>query len=380
MRVVTRIALGVLLAAVMAWGQGTTAQINGTVRDSTGLAVAGAAVQVTQTATALVRTTTASQDGSYVFPNLPVGPYVLEISKPGFSKYVQSGILLQVDSSPTIDAVLQVGSVTEQVVVQADASLVETRTSGVGTVVDNQRVVEMPLNGRNVTELIFLAGMSTIGGTNGGFLNSNRNYPTVMISVAGGVANWTTYNWDGETHNDAYNSLNLPLPFPDALQEFKVESSALESQYGQHASANVNVVTKAGTNEIHGDAFEFLRNNDLNARDFFAPTRDTLKRNQFGGTVGGPVRRDKLFFFLGWQDTILHTTPTSNIGYIPTAAVLAGDFTTFAGPGCNSGRQFNLSPSLGFVGNKISPALFSPAAVKIATILPAAETDPCGKV
>jgi hypothetical protein len=380
MKNIIRISGGLLFAAVLAWSQGTTAQINGTVKDASGLAVAGAAIQATQTATGLVRTATSGQEGSYVFPNLPIGPYLLEVRKSGFNKYVQSGILLQVGSSPTIDAVLKVGAVTEQVTVQADASLVETRTSGVGTVVDNQRVVEMPLNGRNVTELIFLAGLSTIGGANGGSLNSNRNYPTVMISVAGGVANWTTYNWDGETHNDAYNSLNLPLPFPDALQEFKVESSALAAQYGQHASANVNVVTKAGTNELHGDMFEFLRNNALNSRDFFAPTRDTLKRNQFGGVIGGRIKRDKLFFFAGWQETLLHTTPTSNIGYIPTAAVLAGDFTTFASPACNAGRQFNLSAALGFSGNRISPALFSPAAQKIASILPTGSADPCGKV
>jgi len=380
MKTIARISCGLLVGCSLAWGQGTTAQINGVVKDSSGSSVAGAAIQVTQTATGLVRTTTSTPEGAYVFPDLPVGPYLLEIGKAGFSKYVQSGILLQVGSSPSIDAVLKVGAVTDQVIVQADANLVETHTSGVGTVVDNQRVVEMPLNGRNVTELIFLAGISTIGGANGGSLNSNRNYPTVMISVAGGVANWTTYNWDGETHNDAYNSLNLPLPFPDALQEFKVESSALAAQYGQHASANVNVVTKAGTNQLHGNAFEFLRNNALNARDFFAPTRDTLKRNQFGGTIGGPVKHDKLFFFAGWQETILHTTPTSNFGYIPTADVLAGDFTTFASAGCNSGRQFNLSASLGFVGNKISPALFSPAARKIAAILPISSADPCGRV
>ena len=236
MKTTVRLSIAVLslglLSVSRAWGQGTTAQISGTVKDSSGLSVPGAAIQATQTATGLVRTATSSPEGAYVFANLPIGPYLLEVGKTGFSKYVQSGIVLQVDSSPTIDAVLKVGSVTEQVIVQADANLIETHTSGVGTVVDNQRVVEMPLNGRNVTELIFLAGMSTIGGANGGSLNSNRNYPTVMISVAGGVANWIAYNWDGETHNDAYNSLNLPLPFPDALQEFKVESSALAAQYG----------------------------------------------------------------------------------------------------------------------------------------------------
>src|SRR5437660_5421586 len=128
--------------------------------------------------------------------------------------------------------------------------------------------------------------MANVGGS--GFLNSVRNYPTIMISVAGGISNWTAYNFDGAAHNDAYNSLNLPLPFPDALQEFKVESSALQAQYGVHASANVNVVTKSGTNDIHGDAFEFVRNGIFNARNSFASRRDSLKRNQYGG--GDQVR------------------------------------------------------------------------------------------
>ena len=146
----------VFCALSVAWGQGTTAQINGTVKDASGLAVAGAAIQVTQTATGLVRTGTSNQEGIYVFPNLPIGPYMLEATKEGFSKYVQSGIVLLVDSSPTIDTVLKVGAVSDQVTVQADAGLVETNTTGVGTVLDNKRVIEMPLNGRNVTELIFL--------------------------------------------------------------------------------------------------------------------------------------------------------------------------------------------------------------------------------
>src|SRR4029077_323294 len=166
--------------------------------------VPGASVKVTQTATGAARTVTSGADGSFVLPNLPIGPYTLEGAKDGFSKYVQSGIVLQVDSNPTIDAALKVGSVTEQVMVTADANMVETHTTSVGTVVDNQRVGEMPLNGRNATQLVFLAGMATIGGANGGFLNSVRNYPTVMISVAGGVANQQTYSLDGANHNDAY--------------------------------------------------------------------------------------------------------------------------------------------------------------------------------
>src|ERR1019366_7184935 len=261
MRSIARILLGLIAVCATGWAQ-STAQINGAVRDASGLAVTGADVQATQTDTGQVRTANTGSDGSCVLANLPIGPYKLEVSKAGFSKYVQSGIVLQVDSNPTVAVALKVGAVSDQVSVVADAAMVETHSTGVGTVVDNQRVVEMPLNGRNATELVFLAGMATVGGANGGFLNSVRNYPTVMISVAGGVANQQTYILDGANHNDAYNGLNLPLPFPDALQEFKVESSALPAQYGLHSSAAVNAVTKSGTNTYLGDLFYFLRNGD----------------------------------------------------------------------------------------------------------------------
>jgi hypothetical protein len=373
--------LCLFFACATIWAQGT-AQINGTIKDASGSAIPGAEVKITQTATGAVRTATSGADGTYVLTNLPIGPYMLEVSKEGFSKYVQSGIVLQVDSNPTIDAAMKIGTVNEEVTVQADAAMVETHSTGIGQVVDNQRVVEMPLNGRNATELVFLAGMANIGGANGGFLNSVRNYPTVMISVAGGVANQQQYTLDGANHNDAYNGLNLPLPFPDALQEFKVESSALPAQYGMHSSAAVNAVTKSGTNAYHGNAFEFFRNGDLNARDFFAPTRDTLKRNQFGGTIGGPVLprfRDKLFFFAGYQGTILKSDGTQNIAYVPTPAELQGDFTVAASTACNA-RAITLPASSGFVDNKIPVSRLNPASLKIDSYLPVPADTACGKV
>src|SRR5262244_193865 len=218
--------------------------------------------------------------------------------------------------------------------------------------------------------------MASIGGS--GFLNSVRNYPTIMISVAGGISNWTAYNFDGIAHNDAYNSLNLPLPFPDALQEFKVESSTLPAQYGVHASANVNVVTKSGTNNFHGDAFEFVRNGIFNARNFFAVKRDTLKRNQFGGVIGGPIKKDKLFFFGGYQRTSLRSDGVQNTAFIPTPAALAGDFTALASPQCNNGVQKTLPSSLGFVNNTISPSLLSPVAVNMMKTFPVTN-NPCGR-
>jgi hypothetical protein len=332
------------------WAQ-STAQINGTVRDASGLAVPGAEIKATQTATGLIRTTMSGADGDWTLTNLPIGPYMVEIGKEGFSKYVQSGIVLQVDSNPVIDASLKVGSVSDQVTVQADAAMVETHSTGVGQVVDSQRVVELPLNGRNATELVFLAGMAT-SAAGSGSLSSVRNYPTILISVAGGTGNGMAYNLDGANHNDVYNNLNLPLPFPDALQEFKVETSALPAQYGFHSAAAVNAVTKSGANAFHGDVFEFLRNGDFNARDFFAPARDTLRRNQFGGTAGGPIKRDKLFFFAGYQGTVQRSDPGQATAYVPTPAMLAGDFTTIASPACNSGKQITLAASQGFTDNR----------------------------
>ena len=193
----------------------------------------------------------------------------------------------------------------------------------------------------------------------GAGLNSKvRNYPTTEVVIAGGLSNGMTYLLDGATHNDAYNNLNLPLPFPDALQEFKVETSALPAQYGHHSAAAINGVTKAGTNDIHGDLFEFLRNGVFNARNTFATTRDNLKRNQFGGTIGGPIVKNRLFFFAGEQATIIRSTPAQTPGFIPTAQMLAGDFTTITSAQCNTTGQVTLRAPFG--SNRIDPSQFSP--------------------
>ena len=158
MNIIRTTVFGVLLASAAMWAQ--TAQINGIVKDSSGLAIPGSEIKVTQTATGVVRTTTSGNDGLYVLPNLPTGPYLLEVTKEGFTKYVQSGIVLQVDTSPTVDVTMKVGAVSEQVTVEAAPLQVETRTTSIGQVVDNTRIMEMPLNGRDVHELIFLAGMA----------------------------------------------------------------------------------------------------------------------------------------------------------------------------------------------------------------------------
>ena len=367
--------LAVFLLASLAtgniWAQVSTAQINGTVSDASGLAVPAAQVKATQTETGAVRIVTSGAAGGYVLPNLPVGPYQLEVTKEGFATFTQSGIVLQVASNPTVDIGLKVGAVSERVQVEANAVQVETQATGVGQVIDNQRVLELPLNARNSQQLIILAGAAVAGGG----ISSARGYPVQLISVGGGLNNALTYVLDGGTHMDPYIDVNLPLPFPDALQEFKVETSSVPAQYGQHAAGAVEAITKSGTNEFHGTAFEFLRNAAFNSRNAFAPVRDGLKRNQFGGVVGGPIVKNKLFFFGGDQSTIVHSAPTQETEFIPTAQMLAGDWTTITSPQCSAKGQINLKAP--FINNTISPSLYSPVAMTIMSKL-TPSTDPCG--
>jgi hypothetical protein len=366
-----------LVAASPGWTQAVAgSQVSGVVKDANGGALPGVEVTITNTDTGATRTAYSGGDGSYVFPNLAVGPYRLKAMLQGFNTYLQDGIVLQVNTNPTIDIGMAVGSLTEQVTVSANAATVETRPTGVGQVIDNQQVTQIPLNGRQATELIFLSGLATAAPA--GDLNTNKNYPTVTISVAGGQANGITYIMDGGTHNDPFNNLNLPTPFPDALQEFKVETSSLPARYGHHAASAVNLVTKSGTNVLRGNLFEFIRDYHFNARNFFAPTRDSLKRNQFGGTLGGPVIKDRLFFFGGYQGKVEKTNPPTTVSFVPTAAMLAGDFTAVAAPSC-SGRQVTLSPGAGFVDNKISPSAFNSVALNFLQHVPVS-TDPCGRL
>jgi Carboxypeptidase regulatory-like domain/TonB dependent receptor len=374
MRAILVLALASIFTCAALWAQAvSSSQIKGTIQDSTGLSVPGAEVKVTQTATGAVRTVSSGPDGGYVFPALPVGPYQLEVSKQGFSRYVQSGIVLQVDSNPTIDVPLKVGSVSEQVVVEASATMVETQSSGVGQVIDQQRVMDLPLNGRNVTDLIYLTGA-----VNPGRAGRASSASSISASFAGGGNGSVGFLLDGGTHNDPLSNQNLPLPFPDALQEFKVETSSLPAQYGYHSAGAVNVVTKSGTNQIHGDAFEFVRNYKFNARSSFQPVRDSLKRNQFGGTIGGPIRKDKIFFFLGYQDNIVKSSPVATVAFVPTPQMLAGDFTTVASTACRA-TPLTLPASLGFVNNTIDPSRFDPIALNLEKKLPTT-TNPCGRI
>jgi hypothetical protein len=355
----------------------TVSQISGIVQDASGAAIPEASVTITNTDTAAVRTTVTSADGSYTFTNLVAGPYKLQATKEGFAAYIQSGIVLQVNSSPQINVTLKLGAVSEQIEVQSNAAMVETTSNTVGQVIDQQRVVDLPLNGRNLSQLIQLSG-AAVPSTGGGLTN-NLGYPTVTaVSVAGGQANATNFFLDGGTHLDTRTNVGLPLPFPDAVQEFKVETSTLPANYGSHAGGAVNAITKSGTNGFHGDAFWFVRNYVFNARNFFAPARDSLKRNQAGATLGGPIKRDRLFFFAAYQGSTERTAPATNQAFVPTAAVLQGDFRTILAPPCQN-KQVNLLPASGAVNNVVPVNRLNPVGLKYLSLLPVS-SDPCGKI
>jgi hypothetical protein len=283
----------------------------------------------------------------------------MEVSREGFTTYVQSGIVLNVNTNPTINATLKIGAVSEQVVVEASTATVETHSSGVGQVISHEDVVNLPLNAREPTQLILLVGAATTQGAVANDLNTNKNFPTITISVAGANANQIAFSLDGGTANEPFNGLNQPLPFPDALQEFKVETSSVGAQTGQHAAASVTVATRSGTNDLHGSVFDYVRNYMFNGRSATALLRDSLKQNQFGGTIGGPIIRNKLFYFVGEESTIKRSNPADNSGFSMTPAMLAGDFTVIASTQCQPKAITLAAP---FVGNKITPALMDPIA------------------
>ncbi|PYV26416.1 MAG: hypothetical protein DMG24_07035 [Acidobacteria bacterium] len=293
--IAARAAIVGVLSVVPATAQYTTASLGGTVEDPAGAVVPGAVVTVQNEDTGLSRTATSQPDGTFLFPALPLGPYKLTVTKSGFANYVQTGIVLTVNEAATQTVALQVRAVSQEVKVSANAEVLTTRTGTVSQLIDNKRVVDLPLDGRQPQELLFLAaGTVNETGTGPNYCLANCEggvYPGEQDASVGGMGTRAVnYQMDGAGHNDTYVNANLPFPNPDAIQEFNVQNENLSAQYGL-GGAVVNIVTKSGTNELRGDAFEFVRNGDLNARKFFAPTQDTLKRNQFGGSVGGPIIR-----------------------------------------------------------------------------------------
>ena len=303
-----------------------TGRIFGTVSDPTRAVVPNATVVARNEATGNEQSAMADESGNFLFSSLPVGVYTITAAHPGFRSYRQQSVTLQVDQALNLEIALQLGEASETVKVEATPPQVDTRSGTISEVVTEKQISELPLNGRNVQQLVSLqAGVQITGRAY--FYNADVPQSVSFFSVSGTPGNDTNYILDGGDHNDTWTNIAMPTPNPDALQEFSVQTSNFTAEYGSKAGGVVNMVVKAGANSFHGSAFEFLRNYDLNTRAFFALSNDGLKRNQYGGTLGGRIIRDKTFFFGSYQGTNLRTIPTGLTAFVPTAAQRAGNLS-----------------------------------------------------
>jgi len=335
-----------------------TGTIQGTVSDATGAVIANAAVTLTDPSTQVARSTKSDGSGLYIFPNISIGTYLLQATSAGFETFTESNIVLEVGSNIAINVKMTVGAESQKIEVHDTELALQTEDATYKQTIDSAEIREMPLNGRSVLNLLqFAGGIVTTGG--GDFSGSKFSYAAAGgpfsgvnggFSLVGGMGNDTLWRLDGGDHSDYMAGGAEPPPFPDALAQFSVESSTQGADSGQHAGGMVNMVTNSGTNTFHGDAFEFIRNNFIDAAAFNSTPcppgvnpgatcgKDTLHQDQYGGTIGGPVLipklyngKNRLFFFVGYQYSRYKNTTSSSSAYVPTAANLAGDFTAEAG-------------------------------------------------
>ncbi|MFN7998628.1 MAG: carboxypeptidase regulatory-like domain-containing protein [Bryobacteraceae bacterium] len=354
-----------LSLSIPVFGQRNTASVSGTTTDPTGAVVPGAQVTAIQTSTGTTSRTQSDANGFYQLLNLPPGSYSIRVEHSGFQAYVQDGIVLQVDQSATINVALKVGSQAESVTVTEEPPLVDVRTQTLTTSITPQMARELPLNGRNVLQLMALAPDVSPGGSRCFGQGASRPESKItFVSASGARSNETAFYLDGGINEDPYTEIANVFPNPDAIQEFSVQTNSYSAKFGGRGGGVVNAATRGGSNDFHGSAFEFLRNHTLNARNFFASSDDGLKRNQYGFSLGGPVQKNKTFFFASWQGTKVRSVPTQNVQVTPTAAQLSGDFSAI-------GTQL-VDPSTGapFPGNQIPTSRFDPIAVKVLNSVP----------
>jgi hypothetical protein len=355
--------------------------ITGTVTDGSGAPIPSAYVTATEAGTGFERSMLTDETGHYTVPNLRPTQYNLTVEAGGFRRFVENGIKLEADQTATLQVRLEVGAASDSITVTASGSAVQVdvATPTLTEVVGTMRIEELPLNGRAVAQLISLAPGAS--GASPTVYTSQSSLPgSVSPSINGSRTNQTGYLLDGAPFLDQYYNTNIPFPSPDALQEFSVQTSNYSARYGGNAGGMVNVITKSGTNSIHGSLFEFNRNQAYNARNAFTNSLDVSHRNDYGGTFGGPVYfpkiyngRDRTFFFFAYQGTRLLSSGL-NATRVPTTQQLGGDFSGLSkallDPSDATGRTV-------FPGNRIPLSRLDPAALTLSTYLPPA-LDPTG--
>ncbi len=380
----------VALFPAVLFGQRTTGAISGAVTDPSGAVVPNAKVTATNTGTGTPTSVNTNVSGFYSIPNLEPGPYRLNVAVAGFESFEQTGIVLQVGGDLTVNVALKVGLSTETVTVTSQAPLVNTRDQTLSFAITPQFTEQLPLNGRNVLQLMALApDTSAAGGNATQYANQSATRPesaSGFVTASGeSRENSTTFYLNGGLNMDSYTQVSNVFPNPDAVQEFTYETNSYNAKYGGMGGGVVNAVTRGGTNQFHGSAFEYVRNGVLNGRNFFAADQDTLKRNQFGGSFGGPIQKDKMFAFFSFQRTTLRYGTTTNVAFGPTASELAGNWsgittqlyndepgaTTYA----TSSSTFITNSTVPFVNNQIPTSLYLPIGSKILALVPPATTS-----
>ncbi|WP_175529097.1 TonB-dependent receptor [Granulicella pectinivorans] len=366
--------------------------IQGTVVDTSGAVVVGASIVATQTNTGQQATVPTNDSGRFTFPQLAPTQYTLRVTSSGFVTYTQKGITLQADQSLMLNVVLKVGSSGDVVTVTADATQVNTTDGALSQVVNSAQVEELPLNGRNAAQLTTLVAGAVAGPNDGADQGVTKTFPVVAsTSINGSRVFETSYMLDGGNNVDEYTNVNGPFPFPDALQEFSVQTSNYNAEYGQNAGGVVNIVIKTGQAKYHGVLFEYLRNGVFNAASPFGyvqssqttppvKTVDPLKRNQFGGTISGPLGIPRLgkvpstFFMFGYQKSLWRNQTPSN-AFVPTDAERTGDFSALLTVNANNpigATESVKNPSTGtkYKNNIVPTSAFDPAAVALLQDLP----------
>jgi hypothetical protein len=314
------LAPGMLLAKV-------TGSISGTVRDAQGAVIPGVAVTARNTQTGVVQTIQTDSVGFYNFPALAIGNYDLSFQRTGFQVYQEKDLVINVDTALRVDAVLEVGTVTQEVTVTAAAAQIDTRTTQMGEVIADTKMVSLPLNGRSYTDLLALQpGVTPISaGEYSGAMQPSGNLNAGTLSISGMRENMNGYMVNGATVEEGIWDAAAVIPDLDSIAEFRILTNNFDAEYGNYSGGQVNVATKSGTNQFHGDLFEFLRNSDLDSRNFFSPARGVFHQNQFGGTLGGPIRRNKIFFFADYQGTRQVIGIASGDIPVPSAADRTGN-------------------------------------------------------
>src|SRR3954454_19820692 len=341
-----------------------TGQIAGVITDTSGSVVPGATVEVTNQATGFTRSVVTEVDGAYTIPLLNPGVYEAKATLSGFRTTVRGGIEVVVTGTARVAPQVSVRAITEQVTVAASAPLVETRNATLGVVIDQQKVVDLPLNGRNFTQLGTLipgvvAPPTGLGGADGNATPGGFGNVTGGFNVNGMRNQSNNFLLDGSPNNDTFNTGFVLRPPPDAIEEFKILTHSYDAEYGRNAGSVVNVVTKSGANSFRGGLWEFNRDDSRQAQNFFATTKPALKQNQYGGVVGGPIQRNRAFFF-GYYEGFNNRQGTTDNRVVLSAAQRAGDF---------SGGAAIRDPLTGqpFPGNVIPANRISPISSTILT-------------